>query len=60
MAQQQTNMDRWQATNMFIVASTGGGFRHHGSRGDEELLQAHRTKYLEQELKATTMVRTLD
>jgi hypothetical protein len=57
MAQQQTNMDRWQATNMFIVASTGSGFRQGGSH-HEALLQAHRTKYLEQELKGTTMVRT--
>jgi hypothetical protein len=57
MAQQQTNMDRWQATNMFIVASsTGSGFRP-GSHQHEAQLQAHRTKYLEQELKATTMVR---
>jgi hypothetical protein len=52
MAQQQTNMDRWQATNMFIVA----GMRQHNSQNEAQL-QAHRTKYLEQELKATTMVR---
>jgi hypothetical protein len=52
LAQQQSNMDRWQATNMFIVA---GGFR----AADSEQLQAHRTKYLEQELKETTMVRSL-
>jgi hypothetical protein len=51
MAQQQTNMDRWQATNMFIVA---GGFR---PDNNVEHVQAHRTKYLEQELRATTMVR---
>jgi hypothetical protein len=53
MAQQQTNMDRWQATNMFVVA---GGFRPHNSHNEAQL-QAHRTKYLEKELKATTMVR---
>jgi hypothetical protein len=53
MAQHQTTMDRWQATNMFIVA---GGFR----TDNAEHVQAHRTKYLQQELKATTMVRVCD
>jgi hypothetical protein len=52
MVQQQSNMDRWQATNMFIVA---GGFRNDNA----EHVQAHRTKYLEQELKPTTMVRKI-